>query len=270
MTVETVYGVDFSGASKAGEKIWVTEATPKDDNGLYVKSVQSADEFLELESKDRSEVLPALLRAILEEDESTVFGLDFPFSLPEKLVSQENWVDFIAEFPDEFLSPGNLQRVCSDRAQLVTDGERRQLNRETEEESEALCPYNLQISKQTYYGIRDLLRPLVLTREADILPMINGASSGPSVVEVYPAGTLKDLGLPDSGYKSSSAVETRREILDGVLNRTDEVDVERLVGDSEADGIDSIVAAKAVVRNIDELGDKASEEGKQVSGHIYV
>jgi hypothetical protein len=270
MDAETIYGVDFSGASKAGEKIWVATGEPVGDNRLRIHEVQRAAEFLEIDSHDRNEVLPALLRRILDSDESDVFGLDFPFSLPKKLLSQTDWTQFVREFPDEFLSPANLQQVCSDRAMLVTDGDAKQINRETEKESAALCPYNLQISKQTFYGIRDILRPLVLTQGANIPPMIAGESGVPRVVEVYPAGTLDDLGLPDSGYKSSDAADKREEILDQLVAETDNIQRERLIEDDEADGIDSIVAAMAVARNADELESDDTEKGKPVSGRIYV
>ena len=50
------------------------------------------------------------------------------------------------------------------------------------------------------------------------LPVQSGHTAGWSVIEVYPAGTLRMLGLPASAYKRPADRAIRAEILDGVAD----------------------------------------------------
>ncbi|MCG1002210.1 MULTISPECIES: DUF429 domain-containing protein [Halobacterium] len=272
MGFETVYGVDFSGSSTAGEKIWITEADVSSDD-FVVNSVQRIDDFLDLSSQSRDVVLRELLRDIQSRDDRTLFGFDFPFSLPEPILSQPDWEDFVTCFPDEFLSPENLQRVCSDRARLVGEESGVQLNRQTESDSGGLCPYNAQIRLQTYYGIRDLLRPLTLTESAQIAPMFSPPGTQPTVIEVYPAATIQQqTELTPRGYKSNteSAADKRDALLGEFLPEASEIEREHLVNDAEADGIDSLIAANAAFRNRGNLAIDETNDGTPVEGRIYV
>ncbi len=45
--------------------------------------------------------------------------------------------------------------------------------------------------RQTYYGVLDLLKPLVRTKKASILPMQEAMPGLPRLIEICPASTLK-------------------------------------------------------------------------------
>ena len=69
-----------------------------------------------------------------------------------------------------------------------------ELKRKTDEEtSTPFSPYNLRMFRQTYFGIKDILAPLVIDKIACVLPMQQPEQYKPWIIEICPASTLKNL-----------------------------------------------------------------------------
>ncbi|MDE2899560.1 MAG: hypothetical protein OXN15_00825, partial [Chloroflexota bacterium] len=209
---ERVYGVDFSGAKQAGNKIWIAQAVPY-RRGIVVEACAPATEFLGC-SAAREESLAAL-RAFIGGAESAAFGCDFPFSLPRELIAAESWAEFVAEFPARFGTADQFRERCLAAAIKLTG--RKELKRTTDIEARApFGPYNLRIYKQTYYGINDVLRPLVADNLVNVPPLHYSEDDAPWVMEVCPASTLKASGLYGSYKDARGSIEARENILLGL------------------------------------------------------
>jgi hypothetical protein len=271
---EIIVGVDFSGAVDAGRSIWVATGVVSDGR-LDVTDCRRATDLLGV-PPDRSAVLPALARDIAARTGESAVGLDFPFAVPAELVPEETWAEFVYRFPDRFDSPEDLRERCSARGTLVTGGERTELLRETEAPLSALAAYNLRLVKQTFHGVRDVLRPLVFSGAASVVPMQPLRADRPTLLEVYPAGTLADLGLSAAGYKdgSDAARDRRLTNLDGLRERgVDVADAveSRVVDDDGGDALDAVLAAYATFRNtVDPANLQTDDERLSLEGHVYV
>lgn len=267
MTIDSIYGIDFSGSKMAGDKIWITEASP--DNGtLALKDCYPARD-LPGSSRQRNACLNAL-RDFIEDHPNGVFGLDFPFGLPEKVTPDiPDWETFIEEFSNYYNGPDGLREACKAKASDLPE-DRIKYKRETDYEANApLCPYDIRIQYQTYYGIANLLDPLVKDDTAQILPMQESDKDGPRILEICPSSTLQDQGLPHKGYKDSSteATKIRREILRELPVKLTKEARQTAVMDAEGDVVDSVVAAVATQNAVlrEDIIDPVS-----VEGHIYV
>ena len=248
---ERVYGVDFSGGKQAGKKIWIAQAVPY-RRGIVVEDCAPATEFLEC-AADRSETLAALRRFIAGA-ESAAFGCDFPFSLPRELMAAESWAEFVAEFPDRYGTESEFRERCL--ATAVDTVGRKELRRQTDVEARApFCAYNLRIYRQTYYGIRDVLGPLVADNAVNIPPLHYSEDDAPWVMEVCPASTLKASGLYGSYKDARGSVDARESILlalkDSGRVTFGNGDVrQRVLEDRQGDALDSVIAADATFRAI--------------------
>ena len=63
-----IYGIDFSGAQDAGNKIWIAEGVVKGDSLLIEDCFRARD--LQDSGKDKD---------FMKENQDAAFGLDFPF-----------------------------------------------------------------------------------------------------------------------------------------------------------------------------------------------
>jgi hypothetical protein len=86
-----VYGIDFSGARDAGNRIWIASGVVDEDT-LLIEACYRARE-LPGSARDRGRCLEAL-RCFIAEEMGAAFGLDFPFGLPRELVVQDSWQGF--------------------------------------------------------------------------------------------------------------------------------------------------------------------------------
>ncbi|SFL02037.1 Protein of unknown function [Halogranum rubrum] len=280
-----VYGVDFSGAADAGHSIWVSEGVVDDvevdedegltGRGLRIVDCRPATEWFD-ESADREEILPALAAFLGELGGGVAVGLDFPFGLPNQLVNVDTWETFLYRFPGCFSSPDDLRQRCTERAELLGDGQKSQLFRATDKPLSALSPYDLRLQSQTFYGIRDVLRPLVISDSVRVHPMQRPSPEKPSLLEVYPAGVLDELGLHHTKYKDGSEEgRTRREeILTGLADAGITIDGDvrqRAITDDDGDALDAIVAAVGTYRNTrDPSTLYTTDECRAIEGYIYV
>lgn len=267
---QRVYGVDFSGAQSAGDKIWLASGIILDEEVFIEGCFRGRD--LPGGTRDRGEALQAL-RRFIHQRPGCAFGLDFPFGLPEGITNDyASWEAFVRDFPSVYDDPDDFYEKCKEAGRrLPTD--RIEHKRGTDESANApFSPYNIRIKNQTFYGIANVLAPLVEDEKARVLPMQPQTDDLPRLIEVCPSSTLNRLNLPRSGYKDNdeNAAATRRRILDGLeeagIHLPSEIH-KTAVNEPEGDSVDSIVAAFATADNA--AADTMCYPGK-VEGHIYI
>lgn len=294
--VTGVVGVDFSGADRPAEAVWITEARLSDGD-LVVEGCHSARAAFD--ARERETVLDALVDRVLGAD---VAGLDFPFGLPravvEDLVGPEQWRATVAWVGGTFGDAGAFADRCKEAARTATGGDRTYLRRVTDDPVGAKSPYHFFTYKQAYHGTTQVLEPL-LADGATVAPMTREDADGatedrPTVIETYPAGTLRRLELPDENYKSTSdaARERRATILRGLERRgspgddrraadegdpeatprvvVDGDDRERALSDDGGDALDSLVAAVGTARAVRRGFAVEADRYDPLEGYVYV
>jgi hypothetical protein len=132
--------------------------------------------------------------------------------------------------------------------------------------------------RQTYYGISELLRPLVENDLARVLPMQKPSAGKPVILEVCPASTLKAFYLcaPYKNKGSNDRGARRTFILDR-LEKTGPLRLESrdlrqsIAADRGGDALDSVIAAVAVFRALrEDAGPAKPGEDCRVEGYVYV
>ena len=266
--IKQVFGVDFSGASDAGRKIWIAAGSIEDDTLHIHDCLRGATLPGSARARDRC---LAALRAFIVRAGASIFGLDFPFGLPAGLIQQPRWEDFVRAFPDRYSDPDAFRQACFASA----DG--RELKRVTDVEAQTpFSPYNLWLYRQTYFGLRDVLYPLVRDRAVSVLPMQRAEIGKPWLIEICPASTLKqhDLYAPYKG-KSIERRAMRQHIL-RALKRSEPIELtasarSAALNDAEGDALDSIIAALAAFRAVHSPGLTARNRSPYaLEGHVYV
>jgi hypothetical protein len=265
-----VYGVDFSGAKDAGNRIWIASGIV-DEDALLIEACYRARD-LPGSARGRERCLEAL-RCFIAEETGAAFGLDFPFGLPRELVAQDSWQGFALSFPEFYASPEALRRFCREAA----GG--RELKRVTDRESNTpFSPYNLRLYRQTYYGIRDILHPLVRDDLACVLPMQPARPGRPRVLEICPASTLKREGLYEPYKGRTGTHRASREVILDRLQAVAPLAIPRqavrsaILEDRGGDALDSVVAALAVLRALRDPSLRTVEGyvAHTVEGYVYV
>ncbi len=266
-----VYGVDFSGARDAGRRIWLAEG-PIHEERLRVERCYPAEE-LPGSGRDRHAALGAL-RRLIAGTPGAAFGLDFPFGLPLPLLEGAgSWEAFILSFPGRYPTADAFRQTCRARH---PEGE---LKRETDLETRTpFSAYNLRIYRQTYFGTREVLYPLVREGAACVLPMQACCPDRAWVLEICPASTLKWAGLPAQQYKARTAEgrRTREAILNGIEARG-KIEVAstalraRILEEEGGDALDSVIAAWATYRAVaaPEI-DARARRAYALEGYVYV
>lgn len=249
-----VFGVDFSGASDAGAKIWVARGTI-DGNSLLIEETLPAERLVG-SGRGMAAALSAV-RRLVESEPGAVFGFDFPFSLPAELIGAlfgagATWEQMVAEFPARFASPEEF------RAEALKVGAGMELRRATERVARTpFSPYNLRLHRQTYYGIANVLSPLLNSRIAAMLPMQPTEPGKPWLLEICPASTLKRIEIyaPYKGVSPQQAANRRAILMSmkkkGPLTFAGGPDLEaELLANRGGDALDSVAAAFAVFKNL--------------------
>lgn len=267
-----IYGVDFSGAREAGEATWLAEATT--DDGLHVERCRSLADLAG--SADRTPALETLVDRLQDADAA---GLDFSFGLPAAVHDCESWPEFVRWFPGEFAGPETMRTRCRERAEYDTDGERSFLPRVTDEPLGASSPYHWLVGHQTFYGVRDVLGPLVTEGAMAVAPMQEPEADDdrPTLCEVYPAATLRSLDAPAERYKDPAAdereayAERRERIVEALPGTVTLAPAVRsaALDDEGGDALDAVVAAVATHRAAED-GFATDREYHPVEGYIYV
>ncbi|MCL0058450.1 DUF429 domain-containing protein [Dehalococcoidia bacterium] len=265
-----VHGVDFSGAADAGSKVWlatgaIVEGVLKLEHLCRVKDLHGS-------STSRDQCLSAL-RHLITSRPGCAFGLDFPFGLPRLLLGKENWETFVLAFGSRYPDPDQFREAC------LTAADGRELRRLTDQESRTpFSAYNIRLYRQTYFGIRDVLAPLVRGQAACILPMQSASPRGPWVLEVCPASTLKQAGLY-SPYKrrGEEHAAVRARIFDGIREKTSLLVKapelrSKILDDPRGDALDAVIAMLATARALRNLADPPVPltEIHALEGYVYV
>jgi len=244
-----IIGVDFSGARDAGRKVWLAIGTVAGARLHGERWLPASERPGGAVARDGA--YAALRQALLEHAPCAV-GLDFPDGLPEPLIEPVPWRRFLVGFPVRYPDERAFRAAC-----LAAAGGR-ELKRLTDRAARTpFCPYNLRMYRQTYYGVRDVLRPRVLSGAAVGLPMQPARADRPVwLLEACPAALLKARGLYRP-YKGRGPAQRamRRQL---VAHLTDAAGVvvtarglaRRLIADTDGDAIDAVLAAVAAWRAV--------------------
>jgi hypothetical protein len=203
--IQSVYGVDFSGAANAGKHIWIAKATLHDQQ-LTIEACLPAS-ALPNGGNDRPQAIAAL-GTLIANSSYALLGLDFPFSLHHTQLHAKTWTDFALSFAQRYPTVDAFRAACGGRGNEL----RRQTDIDT---GTPFAAGNLRMYRQTYYGICDLLAPLVQSQSAVVFPMQPLDGDKPVVIEVCPAVTLRRLQarLPNYKEPGSDSRTTREHIL---------------------------------------------------------
>lgn len=242
-----ILGVDFSGASDAGHKIWIAEGRSDNKGALKLVSCIAAIDLPD-SGKAPSEAIPALARYIASLGEAHV-GCDFPFSLPRDLVSARTWHSFALRYAADFVNADSFRAVMRSRPEAAA------YKRVTDRAARTpFNAHNIRLYRQTWWGIAGVLRPLVQAGLAVIRPQQKLRAGKPVLLEVCPASTLKSIKLYPS-YKGRGAQprKARQRIFDGLIDRgalaTPDRRMRALLLDNEGgDALDAVIGAIATSR----------------------
>ena len=250
-----LFGVDFSGAKKAGKTIWIAETTAPKRGPLRLVALDRLDRLCG--AADREAAHPALVGRILASRDA-LWAIDFPFGLPVELFPR-GWAGQlrrVRRWPDGAY-PFGLD--CLDRARRR--GGPQHIRRLTDAEQRVpFDPYHYRIIYQTFHGIRDVLGPLHDDPSTAVLPFHDRPDAARTVVEACPATTLHLYGLPHQNYKQAAGGPltrkrrlTRRAIVDGLapLVRIGDRHRRVIMRDPGADALDAVIAAAALKRGWD-------------------
>lgn len=261
-----VLGVDFSGATTAGDALWVTEAT-QTDIGLRIEACYRATDRWD---RDRESAHAGLVERITAEEVTTA-GLDFPFSLPQPLLDADcggDWRGFLewVSGPEGPADPAAFSDHCRETA--AAQGGSRDRRRETDARRGALCPYTNRVRSMTYHGARDVLGALASRDDTAVVPMQDN-DAATTVCEVYPAATFGWLGAYREGYKNTDGARPRRVAnVDTVADCSVALEDHRETYVENHDALDSLAATVSAARVAD--GATPTPAGSREEGCIYV
>lgn len=250
---ETVYGVDFSGARMAGRTIWVARV----EVGRRPRLV-ALDRLESLcGTAERGPALAHLVRRVLE-SESALWGIDAPFGLPLELFpAGAPWGEHFALL-DEYEDPYECGLECIRRTKRMPKSElrtrlhcRRQTDRETRAPFDA---FHYRMIYQTFFGMRDVVRPLAAAPRTAVLPFQYAKlpTAHRALVESCPACVLKANALPHQNYKqpkggplARKCVRARHTILEWLGARVELSEQFRraIMRNPGGDALDAVLAA---------------------------
>lgn len=191
MTFRYFGGIDFSGAKEPLSNLW-TAVGEERDGRLHVTSLVPHPFRADLAHFAGGGWRGAVGAA---EDAPIVWGADFPFGLPAAAVDrleglrERSWrgvAAWVADRPPEEVREALAEMGKTPRA-TDTGG--------------ALAPMDLRLYKQTVEGIRCLYE-LRDEGHVSIVPCAPRPDASTVLVEVYPSGTVKDLGIKGSRLPS--------------------------------------------------------------------
>ncbi len=247
---ERVIGIDFSGSSNAGGKIWIAEGMLQ-NGAVEITSCRPAS-CLATDGAKLEGALKALREHVAPQSGSIV-GLDFPFGLPACVVRETDWRAFVDDFRTSYGSPDEFRAAM----RQLTGGKEPKRATDKEASTPFGC-WNLKLYRQTYWGIADVLASLLEQDAVRVLPMQTPNDGKPWLIEICPASTLRKRLKLGISYKEprvagDAAHNARRTILqrlvhDGLLLAM-AGDVEKIaVETKDGDALDSIIAAVAAAQ----------------------
>jgi len=257
-----IFGLDFSGAVDAGRRAWLAEGRPS-RHGLEILSCHPIA-ALPGGASDRATALGAL-RDFITDMPDAIIGCDFPFSLPRGYIEAASWSDFI----DGFRHADAL--AFREHCRRSSGG--KEPKRATDVESKTpWCAFNIRLYHQSYHGMAELLRPLVMEGKALVLPMQIPAAGLPWLIETCPASALQHFGWRGS-YKGAALSNQRQRILRSLteagLLRPLPRSIQKLVAnDPGGDALDSIIAAMATSQALADIA-YGRGDGDALEGRVY-
>lgn len=242
-----ILGVDFSGASDAGRKIWIAEGRRSARGAFVLASCIPAIDLPGSGAAPASAV-PALVRHIAGLGAARV-GCDFPFSLPKNQLNARTWRSFALGYGERYPDADSF------RAAFRTQPEAAEFKRLTDRTAKTpFNAHNLRLYRQTWWGIAGVLGPLARKGAAIIHPQQALRPGKPALIEVCPASTLKSIGLYPS-YKGRGIPyrKARQRILDGLEERdalaAPSASLRQLLLDNDGgDALDAVIAAVATAQ----------------------
>lgn len=239
-----IAGVDFSGASDAGRKIWIAEGAVNESGALAIERCVAAID-LPNGGKTPGVAVAALAGHIATLGDARV-GCDFPFSLPRDLVAARTWRGFALRYAAEFADADTFRGLMRTRHSAVEHKRMTDVIAKTPFNS-----YNLRLYRQTWWGIAGLLGPLVRTGRARVRPQQRMVPGKPVLIEVCAACTLKSIDLyPPYKGKDPKHRKARTRILDRFIDgRALEAPARRLrqtlLDNEGGDALDAVIGAIA-------------------------
>lgn len=252
------------------------DATDSPDSAAPTEPTDTVNSTDSTDSHASTEPRPSLTTFLADLPPTAAAGLDFPFGLPERVVAEDSWTAFLRDLPTWCSSPSDLRWRCERRLRLTDDSVEARL-RATDGPLSALSPFDDRVVASTFFGLRDVLRPLVLCDRVRVPPMTPPRPDRPFVIEVYPAGTLVDLDLfsrQDDGEDQTESAR-REATVDGLSEAVDcDLDIADTVLDRVLDedaALESLVAAYAVYRNTRSASAlSVSDPQRLVEGQVFV
>ena len=260
-----ILGVDFSGASDAGRKIWVAEGRLDGNGALDLLTCVAAID-LPGGGKAPAEAVPALARHIAGLGVARV-GCDFPFSLPRDLVGARSWRGFAMRYAADFADADAFRSLMRTRHNAAEH--KRMTDRIAKTPFNS---YNLRLYRQTWWGISGVLRPLVANRAAAVRPQQKLLPGKPTLIEVCAACTLKSIDLyPPYKGKEQSHRKARQRILDHLIDRSALAAPAKpmrrvLLENKGGDALDAVIGAVATARA--DLS-KEPDAFQRLEGRVY-
>mmetsp|Transcript_93860 Transcript_93860/g.265530 ORF Transcript_93860/g.265530 Transcript_93860/m.265530 type:complete len:316 (+) Transcript_93860:54-1001(+) len=261
-----VIGIDWSGAERAGQGIWLADCTVEAKcrrPRVIVRDVRSASE-LPGSSAKRDACLPALRRHLQSQVPSSghvLVGLDSAMSVAGCLAGPQPWKEFVNDFRNKYPSAAVFRERCR----------RKGGGKEPKRACDVVAktpfpPQNLRMYRQTYHAIADLIHPLMQNGHVCVPPMTPLRERCIWLLEVCPASLLKrwDGGILYKAYKGKAAhhQHARKEIvrsIEGGVPGAGERDRRwivrfsspalrrRVTDDPGGDALDSVLAAVGAV-----------------------
>ncbi|HEX6040168.1 DUF429 domain-containing protein [Longimicrobium sp.] len=192
MTFRYFGGIDFSGAKEPLNNLW-TAVGEERDGRLCIVSVCPHPFRADLAAY----VTGGWRRhARADDDAPVLWGADFPFGLPSEAVAT---IEGLRE-----RSWRGVASWCADRPpDEVRDGLTAfgKAGRRTDTGG-AMAPLDLRLYRQTVEGMRLLWEMRDGGEEVSILPVLPRTGAATTIVEVYPSGAVKDLGIKGSRVPS--------------------------------------------------------------------
>ena len=190
------------------------------------------------------------------------------------MVDEGSWSGFVASFSSRYPSLKDFDIDCY----AASGG--KEWKRVCDIETKApFSPYNRRVISQTYYGIRDVLRPLVIAGKVSVPPIHPAAADLPWLLEVCPAGALKAAGLYKPPYKGAARAHyDARNIILKTLENSQYIAIsspalrDTILSNNLGDALDSVVAAAIAAKTVNDPAciDAKSSDPYCVEGCIYV
>jgi len=264
------FGIDYSASRFARKKIWISECETE-KNKLLIKSTYSLEE---ISNKFTLQKCNTYIYDLVKQDKNSIFGFDFSFSIPDFFLKDSSWEDLIFTFKKRWKTADDFKK------DLLKKSGGKELKRDTEIESKVpFSTYNLWIYKQTYYGISEIIYPLLESKICNIIPFNKLDKDIPSIMETCPASFLKfiseknDLSKHYKG-KNKENFENRKLILNLLeknfsIKYTSDHLKNKILSDTEGDSLDSLLCGVCAMKGYLNLKNTMNNLKSKKEGYVF-